>query len=288
MKLILVYSILALTLLGCSSGPKWQSTAGPQMIKRQIASSDFDGISANERLEQVVKHLDASLEQMPNLGNPRFFIFEHFVFQAKETISNIRKISNENLNQNVFIPNDQDIARKYLELVSAYKAMNSLGIYLNHSMIVDKDEPEVINSLSALDKVMGIYQDELNKNFSIIVRIEERENALAKAQISLMQYLSYRVYAYHETFITSNFKKRRIKRLVKTINNIKFSTYGEFKDQMATIAKSKNFKRVNKYLSNLDLPDSSRISGHKQAFEEVMSVQMGMELITHLTTLIAN
>lgn len=251
-KLIALLFILGL--VGCSTHQSGESTSVTSDITREVASVKSD-----------LKDLQATIEKtrkiFPKLGNPRYYIFDHFVNRGREVVAG--KFQGQKLNEEL------------LKLVSAHKVMSEAGIYLNFSKIVDADSKEVTAGLTEMDRLVNQIRDQVENKFFV----EDKEKAETSERLSLVKALSERIGRYYKGFVKGDADKASIKTMLGVIKGLNADN-AEF--GYAQLKKNKGYKQARKILKNLNLPDSGEIDGASDAFEKVMSVQVSMEMISVL------
>ncbi|MFZ4714463.1 MAG: hypothetical protein ACOYL6_12145 [Bacteriovoracaceae bacterium] len=238
----LVLLFLCLTLFACSSQQTTDS------VNRDVASTQFD-VTAFKNL------LDKTKATFPKLGNPRYYVFDHFSQRARTLLSG----------------SDQNA----VQLVASYKVLAEAGIYLNFSRVIDPDSKEVAANLGQLEKTIGA----LNDKVSAKIFPEVMEKALTEERLLMVKSLTQRISRHYQTFVKNSADKTAVKALVKGVLGLKSAgVASEYK----AMKLDKNYLRAKKILSNLSLPEVGDIDGSDDAFEKVMSVQISMEMVNWL------
>ena len=233
--------------MSCSHQSKNNSAS---FSERAIASQSFE-------LVELVENLNRGLRIFPHLGNPRFYLFEHFVSRA-------------NALSNSF--NEKNEAQKLLSLWASYKVMSEAGIYLNYSFLVNKDSAEVANLLQKIDQEMSVVKEKIQNSF----KVEDEEIALQIERKNLIQSLAKRIARDYKLFVKNERDQLFIKSFISSIKNLKNES---LPDQYSLIMADPKYKKAQRLLSNLSLIENGNIDGLDESYEKVMSVQMSSELI---------
>jgi hypothetical protein len=250
---------------------------------RTIANVDFNNLSAKERLEEVMVHIRETAAAIPHAGNPRAYIFEHFLNRSEVIAKEINSSNANDLEDHSFVPAQLDIINKFLAFYSAHKAMGEAGIYINFSRIVEPDSQEIAERLSDLSRIMDLYYRELEIKGGISVTPEVKDDSLAQERLHLIQYLAHKVDNNYSDFISSERDTKTVNSFLTKYSSIKGADFSSLQSELVPYSRSRTFKKVIALLTTLELPDSGDISGSDDAFEKVMSVQLSAELIQHLT-----
>lgn len=282
-SLLLTFSFL----VGCSTNTyvlEKDITSSP--LSRSVSSEQIDELSALGRLETIEKHIQATYDSLPQKGNPRFYIFENFKEQVHQIIESIKDSYPSQMEEQVFIPKDRAIAKKYLQIISAHKAMSHAGIFVNFNQFSPEDPKNVTENLTNLDRSMNHYYKSLKniQETSNIIKVEDFEKAESDQNLALLQYLARRIEAYYEDFSPKYYQKRNIRSFLKKIRNFSSNKRAPLSKQLHNFRNYKYYKRVMKYANSLTMPESSTVDGAADSYEKVLSFQFGIELIDFLAT----
>ncbi len=244
---ILIFSFIVLVFISCSHQSNLDTQSTPE---RSVASEAFE-------VDSFLESLNRTIRIFPHLGNPRFYLFEHFANRSKTLIDS---------------SNDQNESRTYLSLWASHKVMTDAGIYLNFSFLVNQDSLEVLNSLQKIDVIMADLKMKLNHQF----RIEDEESTLKVERKLLIQSLAKRIGRDFKLFV----KNERDQLFVQSfLNSVKALRNSSLEIQYSMIISDPKYKKTRRLLSNLSLMDNGHIDGADESYEKVMSVQMSAELI---------
>ena len=242
-----LFIIIFLILTSCAHHSKNNSAS---LSDRAIASQAFE-------IDEFMENLNRGLRIFPHLGNPRFYLFEHFVNRANVLTTSL---------------NQENQTTKLLSLWASYKVMSEAGIYLNFSFLVNKDSVEVASLLQAIDQEMGTLQEKI----SHLVKLEEQEKAIQIERKNLIQSLAKRIDRSYKIFVKNERDQLFVKYLLSNIRNLQTNII-DF--QVLTILSDPKYKKAQRLLSNLSLIENGNIDGLDESYEKVMSVQMSAELI---------
>jgi hypothetical protein len=223
-------------------------------INRSISSQQFD-------IHPFLESLNRNFKIFPRLGNPRFYLFEHFTNRSLDLIDSL---------------NAQNEFRSLLSIWASYKVMVEAGIYLNISFLVNQDSPEVSNLLKNLDDEMNGLKKRLNRE----AKIEDEEFALKYERKLLIKNLAKRISRDYKIFVKNEKDQKVIQFVLTSIDKLNTSEQSEI--EYLNLISHPKFKRAKKLLSNLSLPENGGIDGLDESLDQVMSVQMSSELIQWL------
>lgn len=278
---------ILLFLVGCSTGTYDSSKdIATTALSRSISSDQIDEMSALGRLLTIEKHIEATYDSLPQKGNPRYYIFENFKEQVHGIVEKLKENYPSQMEEQVFIPNDRVIARKFVQIVSAHKVMSQAGIFVNFNQFIPKDSEVVTKNLTNLDRSMNHYYKAL-KDYEaggVTVKAEDFEKAEKRQNVKLLKYLARRVENSYEFFSPKSSHKRNIKRFVKQIRRLSFKKKRSIDYQVQRFRGYKTYSRVIKYANTVELPTSHTIDGYEDSFEKVESFQFGIELIDFIAT----
>lgn len=278
MKLLLLFTILLVW--GCAH----QSTDTGKMYSRVIASEKLDQMSARNRLMILKTEIEKAKDIFPVLGNPRYYLFENFMERTGQIINDIQAMDSSLMDQQINIPAETKIIKKYLQIVSAHKVMETAGIYLNYNQLIEKDSSEVAEYLRSIASLVRLYEEQIdeymtNVNYvSLGIRVETREEAQMQEYLGLLQYLSLRIDRYYEDYISSQRLRNSINSIVNTIVDYEHESYDQTQRFLTSLTQDKRVALMLIHLKDLELKDDSSIEGSEMAFERVMSVQLSSEL----------
>jgi hypothetical protein len=290
--------ILFLTLALLASCSQWSSNSRVYSSKiSRSAASDVSDLTAVQRLQMIVKHIEALKETISPDGNPKYYLLENFLNRTEDLVDQMVSSQNTAMLEYTYIPQNMQIASYFNRFVSAYNVFESSLAFLEETQqgFLPEESEEVQANFSEFKSAMKNYQDALDGIFSAGVFEESvREKVQAREQRELLHYLASRIEMYYEEFKYSKRsranrrKKSRVKWLVNSVYNITAKTPSVFKNKVRGVVKRRKWRRAHKILSKIDLPDSQDINGADHAFEMVMSVQMSSELLQHLTKMVLN
>lgn len=286
-----IWTLLTLVglLLVSSCASHKRSGVFESKISRTAASKKIVDLSAYGRLELVKKHVEALVKTIQKQGNPRYYLLENFLFRTQDQMKQMLSSETQAMNQQVFVPQDREIALKIVDIVAAYEVMNKAGIFLSFNKLLPEEDEVTYQNFVQFDRAMGHYQDAI-KDMALqgtIVKIEDKESAYKTEVQELLGYLVTRIEYYYEDFLTRWKDRRNVKRLIRKVRRLKRRP-AKFDRKLSNLMKSRLWKRVSKKLENLDLPDSSSIEGSDEAFEKVMSVQVSSTLLTEVSKMYLN
>ena len=277
--LLTIFSLVLL--LGCSSN-QYSKDHYQSPLSREVANKEVDKLSALGRLQTVQEHIEATRESLPILGNPRYYLFENFEERVHSTLQELADSNDPSLNQKVFVPRNRDMAKKFLDVIAAYKVMSEAGIYINYSAITPEDPQPAAKNLSGLNRAMDLYYKDIEKIIFTqpgILKIEDKELAFSKERSALANYLLRRIESFYDQFTTKGSHKRNVQSFIGKVRSIPQRSVASINEGFSSVKKSRYFKRTSRYFKNLSLPESGSINGSEEAFERVLSVQFSFELL---------
>ncbi|MCP4914682.1 MAG: hypothetical protein GY909_16315 [Oligoflexia bacterium] len=281
------FIFILLFFVGCSTGTYDSSKdIASSALSRSISSDQIDEMSALGRLLTIEKHISATFDSLPQKGNPRFYIFENFKEQIHGIIEDLKDNYPSQMEEQVFIPKDRVIAKKFVQIVSAHKVMSQAGIFVNFNQFIPKDSEVVTKNLMNLDRSMNHYYKALKSYEAggVVVKAEDFEKAEKSQNVNLLKYLARRVENSYEFFSPKSSHKRNIQRFVKQIRRLSVKKRSSINSQVKRFRGYKTYSRVMNYANSVELPESHTIDGYEDSFEKVESFQFGIELIDFIAT----
>lgn len=281
-----------------ASCSQWSSNSRVYSSKiSRSAASDVSDLTAVQRLQMIVKHIEALKLTVSPDGNPKYYLLENFLNRTEDLLNQMVNSQNTSMLEFTYIPQNKQIASYFNRFVSAYNVFELSLAYLETTQkdFLPEESEEVKANFFEFKNAMKNYQDALDGIYSAGVFEESvRAKVKAREQRELLHYLASRIEMYYEEFKYSKRKRanrrkmNNIKWLVNSVYNISAKTPSVFKNKVRGVVKRRKWKRAHKILSKVDLPDSQDINGADHAFEMIMSVQMSSELLQHLTKMVLN
>lgn len=287
-KMCTLLTLIGLLLVSSCSGQKIVGVYKSK-ISRDTASDKIVDLSAYGRLELIKKHVEALVSTIKRQGNPRYYLLENFLFRTQKQMKQMLTSENQVMNQQVFVPQNREIALKIIDIVAAYEVMNKAGIFLSFNKLLPEENEVTYQNFIQFDRAMGHYQDTIKEMVlqGTIVKIEDKESAYKKEVQELLGYLVTRIEYYYEDFLSKWKDRRNVKKLISKVRKLKRRP-AKFDRRLSNLMKSRLWRRVSKKFENLELPESSSIEGSDEAFEKVMSVQVSATLLNEVSKMYLN
>jgi hypothetical protein len=285
-----LFLFLTLAIFASCSTQTWKNSIFQSKISRTTASNNIVDITALNRLKLLKKHSQELVNSIKKQGNPRFYLLENFLHRTDKIINELVQTQNSALSEEVFVPNNREVALKFVELVAAYEIMSSAGIYLSFNQLLPEEDKITSRNFVEYDRAMSHYLEAIKiMSFAgITIKIEDSEMAKALEVKALLSYLVTRIEYFYEDFITKRRDRKIIKRLIRKVRALKATSPQVLSMSLKILMKKKLWKTVQLKLDNLTLPESSSIGGSDEAFEKVMSVQVGATLLNEVSTMFLN
>ncbi|MBT3585879.1 MAG: hypothetical protein HN509_13315 [Halobacteriovoraceae bacterium] len=298
MKLSFIMLLLSGLVAGCSNLAYQDDSPEKSILSRGVANvrEDIHKMSAAEKLDELVKHIEVTAYGLPQKGNPRFYIFEHFQRRVLEIVAEIKATGSAALSEVAFVPNDKNLITKFYHLYAASKIMDEAGIYVSASQkfgVLNEDSKEASDNLFNLARFMDFYYREISERYSLVVTPEVRVGAESSERVRHMRYLVARVENHMQPFVNRRYKGRVINGMIMQIRKldpppvrVRFEDFDKYKKgferyvkELRKLRNSATWRKAHAYLKDLDLPHSGGIDGADDAFEMVMSTQLSMEIL---------